>query len=222
MTTVNTNIIAIDGPAASGKGTLARALAEHLGYAYLDTGALYRGIAFEVLEAGRQPDSEPDALAAATRLKEKIRTTSAAAVLGNPALREEIISQAASRVASIPALRKALVDLQRRFALEAEKGAVLDGRDIGTQICPHAPVKLFVTADLKVRALRRLKELQSRGKDATHEAVLKDMRARDQQDQERTAAPLRPAEDAVILDTSDMDAQQALTKALEIVMPKLG
>ena len=205
-------IIAIDGPAASGKGTLARKLAQTLGFALLDTGALYRAVAFEVLEAGANPESADHAANAAQSLKTKIEAAAAPAdILGNPALREERTGDAASKVAAIPAVREALFHLQRDFAKnpgDAYKGAILDGRDIGTVICPDADLKLFITASTEVRAQRRLKELQSKDISATYDPVLADMRARDARDSERSSAPLKPADDAVLIDTSDLGADE--------------
>lgn len=224
----NKPVIAIDGPAASGKGTLARALAEKLGFAFMDTGALYRGVAFEVLEADNDPDSTTDAEKAALLLAQKIEHADKPAdILGNPKLREEIVGQTASKVAALQEVREALLKLQRDFAAnpgKSYKGAVLDGRDIGTVICPDADLKLFITAQMEVRAKRRLKELQSKDISVTYDAVLADMRARDARDSERSSAPLKPADDAVTIDTSSLSAEQvfdlAYKKALAMIHAK--
>lgn len=209
-------VIAIDGPAASGKGTLARGLAEKLGYAYLDTGKLYRVVGKAVLEAGGDPDDPDDAIPEARDFRDNFNP----ALLSDPGLARDDVGQAASKVSAIPEVREALLQLQRSFALsppEGFNGAVLDGRDIGTVICPEAAHKLYVTAETEIRAQRRHKELQSRGIVATYEAVLADMRQRDARDSGRQAAPLKPAKDAVVLDTSDLDASQTLEAALRII-----
>ncbi|RMD65226.1 MAG: (d)CMP kinase [Alphaproteobacteria bacterium] len=205
-------IIAIDGPSAAGKGTLARRLAEALDLAYLDTGLLYRAVAAKVLESGADPD---DAEAAA-------RTAAALALddLARPDLRDERIAQAASRVAAIPEVRTALLDLQRRFAHTppgGKRGAVLDGRDIGTVVCPEADVKLFVTASPEARARRRHKELLARGETSIYPRVVAEMRARDARDSARATAPLKPAADAVVLDTSEMDPDAVFRAAMDII-----
>lgn len=213
-------VIAIDGPAASGKGTLARKIAGKLGYAYLDTGALYRTVAKRVLDQGQDPAIAAHAIEAANWLQQNVTPE----LLANPAIRTDEVSVAAARVADVPAVRQALLDLQRNFAQnpgKAYKGAVLDGRDIGTVICPAAQVKLFVIADVAVRAQRRLKELQSKGIAATYEAVLKDMRERDARDAGREAAPMKPAEDAVTLDSSALGPDEVLEKALAVIAEKL-
>lgn len=207
-------IIAIDGPAASGKGTLARKLAQRLGYAYLDTGALYRAVAFRVLEAGNQADNEGDAINAA-----QIPFTSED--LENPALRTDTVGTAASQVAKIPAVREALLQFQKNFAAQpsdpALGGVILDGRDIGTVICPDANVKLFVTASTEERSKRRYLELTAKGLDTSYEAVLADMLERDERDQNRSTAPLKPAADAHILDTSTMSEAEVMERALSII-----
>ncbi len=221
-------IIAIDGPAASGKGTLSRNIAEKLGYAHMDTGSLYRAVAFEVLEMGGDPENADDALKGADSLANKIKNddpSSSGFILHNAKLRGDEVAQAASVVAAMEPVRKQLVILQRTFAQnpgEGYQGAVLDGRDIGTVICPEADVKLFVTANIEVRAGRRMKELQSRGIEATNGTVLEDMRARDARDTERKSSPLKPAEDAVMLDTSQLSESEVLEKALEIIQGKMS
>lgn len=193
--------IAIDGPAASGKGTLSRAIAAHYGYAHLDTGLLYRAVGALVL-AGVDP------LEAAQNLR--------AEDLDNPELRTDRVAQAASKVAVLPDVRAALVDFQRAFAARSG-GAVLDGRDIGTVICPEAPVKLFVIASPEIRAERRLKELLGRGQETDYETVLADVRARDERDMNRAEAPLRPAQDAATIDTSDLSIDDAIAKAIGVI-----
>lgn len=209
-------IIAIDGPAASGKGTLARRLADHFGLAFLDTGGLYRATALRALAMG---DPREPALA----------ETAAKAVeakdLDDPRLREERVAEAASIVAAIPAVRAALLAFQRDFAHRppaAFKGAVLDGRDIGTVVCPDADVKLFVTASAEARALRRFKELQERGLEAIYQRVLQDIEQRDARDRERPTAPLRRADDAIELDTTTLDADAAFARAVALVEQQLA
>lgn len=213
MTT--SKIIAIDGPAASGKGTLARELAEALNFAHMDTGALYRAVGYEVLKAGGEPENETDALAGCKILAEKLEGSDP---LSNPDLRTDESGNAASKVAVIQSVRDALITIQRNFAQNPAaryEGAILDGRDIGTVICPDAPLKLYVTANMEIRAERRTKELQSKGLDVTNRAVLEDMRARDARDSGRKAAPLRPAEDAIVIDTSNLDQAEMLEIAIE-------
>ncbi|MBT8455599.1 MAG: (d)CMP kinase [Rhodobacteraceae bacterium] len=190
--------IAIDGPAASGKGTISKALAAHFGFAHLDTGLLYRAVGRRML-SGEVP------LRAA-------QTLSARDLEGDD-LRGPDVAQAASKVAAIPEVRTALVDFQRAFARRAG-GAVLDGRDIGTVICPEAELKLYVTASDAVRAERRHAELQGRGLTVDYDQVLADLRERDARDSERAAAPLKPAGDAVVLDTSDLSIEDALAQAI--------
>ena len=201
-------VIAIDGPAASGKGTLARRLAEHYGLPHLDTGLLYRAVACSLIDEGLPLDDVTAAEAAARGLSltefdpERLRT------------RE--MGEASSVVAAIPAVRAALIDMQRSFAARAE-GAVLDGRDIGTVICPNAPVKIFVTATPETRAQRRALELAGRGEEVDYTVILEDVRARDARDSERALAPLKAADDAIILDTSALDRDEAFAAALAIV-----
>ena len=196
--------VAIDGPAAAGKGTIARAVAEHFGFGYLDTGLLYRATGARVADG-------LDPLTAAEGLTE--------ADLARGDLRSAAAGQAASQVAALPEVRAALVAFQRDFA-RRDGGAVLDGRDIGTVICPDADVKLFVTASDVVRAERRWRELDDPA--LAVESVLDDLRARDRRDSERTTAPLRPAEDAVILDTSALDIAAAIAAAVGHVQARMG
>lgn len=205
-------IIAIDGPAAAGKGTLARRLGETLDLAYLDTGALYRAVGLAVIRDGGNPADEMTAAEAARKL--------VIDHLNDPALRTEEAGAAASKVAAFDSVRAALLDFQRRFAHRPPaglRGAVLDGRDIGTVVCPEAPVKIFVTASVDERARRRFEELQEGGGDIIYAAVLSEMQERDARDQNRSVAPLKPADDAAILDTSELDADAAFAAALEIV-----
>lgn len=197
--------VAIDGPAAAGKGTISKAVAAHFGLAHLDTGLLYRAVGRRTLD-GTDP-----AQAAALLTAEE---------LGQGNLRTAEIAQAASKVAVIPEVRAALVDFQRSFARRTG-GAVLDGRDIGTIICPEADVKLFVTASPEVRAERRYLELVENGADVTRAQVLADVRERDTRDMERSEAPLKPAEDAVQLDTSNLSVDEALARAISVVQREL-
>jgi cytidylate kinase len=204
---VSVFVVAIDGPAAAGKGTLARRLAAELRLPYLDTGLLYRAVGRRALDAGEQP-SDPDAAGRAARAL-------APADLERPDLRGPEADAAAAAAAAIPAVRDALLQFQRDFA--ASRGAVLDGRDIGTVIFPDAPAKLFVTADLATRARRRWAELAARGAAVPLEHVEAEMAARDAADAARAAAPLRPAPDAHLLDTSALDPDQAFAAALAYV-----
>ena len=198
-------IIAIDGPAAAGKGTLARRLAQELGLPYLDTGLLYRAVGRRVLDAGGDPADAATAEAQARALQP--------ADLQRTDLRGPAADQAASLVASIPGVRAALLAFQRSF----KDGAVLDGRDIGTVVFPDAQVKLFVTASLDARAQRRWRELQAKGAAGTLASVQSDMAVRDELDRARAAAPLRPAQDAVTIDTTAMDPDAAFAAAMAVV-----
>ena len=198
--------IAIDGPAASGKGTVSRRLAAEYGFAHLDTGLLYRAVGQRMLD-GVEPVE-----AARTLVPEALEAD---------ALRTAEAGQAASRVAAIPEVRQALLDFQRAFARRAG-GAVLDGRDIGTVICPDAEVKLFVTASAETRARRRFEELAGKGHDVTLEAVLADVKARDDRDMGRVDAPLKPAPDAVHIDTTDLSIDEAVAKARAVVEARQG
>jgi len=198
--------IAIDGPAAAGKGTISKAVAAHFGFAHLDTGLLYRATGRRVLD-GLDPVEAAQRLRAEDLERGDLRTPEAA--------------DAASKVAAIPEVRAALVDFQRAFARRSG-GAVLDGRDIGTVICPDAEVKLFVTASAEVRAERRYLELTGKGHDVTRAQVLADVKERDARDSERAAAPLKPAPDAVVLDTSDLSIDEAVARAIAVVAAKRG
>ena len=211
---MTTPVIAVDGTAASGKGTLARRLARQLGYAYLDTGLLYRatGLMTLSLYPDREEITEEMAIVAVQAITSE--------TMENPALRDEATTQRASKVAAMPSVRAALIEQQRNFAKnppENTAGAILDGRDIGTVICPNADHKIYVDADLEIRAARRVKELLERGDEAIHARVLQDMRERDARDSSRSVAPLVPADDAFIMDTTRMDANAAFAAALEFI-----
>ena len=197
-------IIAVDGPAAAGKGTIARALAKHFGYHFLDTGSLYRMVGLSALRSGGEPITARAAMAAAMSLNPQ--------EFSDAELRSEQVGAAASIVAAIPEVRAALLELQRAFARK-EPGAVLDGRDIGTVVCPEAEAKLFITASPEVRARRRQAELGA----ADYDAILADIRARDERDSQRATAPLMAAADAVTLDTSDLDRDAAIAAAVRAV-----
>jgi cytidylate kinase len=201
-------IIAIDGPAASGKGTLGKRLAQHYHYRHLDTGVIYRAVAWSLLQAGADPDDELVAVAAALELDPE--------KFGNPILKTQRIGEAASVVAAIPKVREVLLNFQRQFA-EGPPGAVLDGRDVGTVICPNADVKIFVVADPAVRARRRTLEARARGEEADEAAVLADIIKRDERDQNRPVAPLKPAADAHVLDNSRLDIEAGVRAAIAIV-----
>ncbi len=198
-------IIAIDGPAASGKGTIARQLAKHYGLPHLDTGLLYRAVAKAALDAGYKLDDRARVVEVALNLDP--------ALFDETQLKTHAVGEAASIVAAIPDVRAALFNFQQEFAA-AERGAVLDGRDIGTVICPHADVKLFVTASPEERARRRTLELIAQGQDAREPDVLADILRRDERDRSRTVAPLRPAPDANVLDTTNLDIKSAVAAAI--------
>jgi len=201
-------IIAIDGPAASGKGTLGKRLARHYGFRHLDTGVIYRAVAKAMLDAGADLNDEMLAVSAASELDP--------GNFGDPALRVQAVADAASVVSAIPRVREVLLNFQRRFA-EDPPGAVLDGRDIGTVICPDADVKIFVVADPAVRARRRALEARSRGEPADEAAILADILRRDARDQNRAIAPLKPAADAYLLDNSNLDIEGGVRAAIDIV-----
>jgi cytidylate kinase len=213
-------VIAVDGPAASGKGTLAKMMADRLGYAYLDTGALYRAVALATLELGGNPEKYADVAPALAMVKRNLTPE----LLANPALRSHDVSEASSRVSALPEVRSALIDYQRAFARnlpDGVGGAVLDGRDIGTVICPGADLKFFVTATPEVRARRRYEELKTRAQGLTLEKVLSDIQQRDQRDSTRKVAPALAANDAHILDTTNLNRSETLQKAVEIIHSKL-
>ncbi len=210
--TASSFVVAIDGPTASGKGTLAKRLARHLGFAHLDSGLLYRAVGLRLLRAGRDPAAPGTAAEAARALDP--------GDLGDPELRAERTGVAASVVAAIPEVRAALLDFQRRFAAAppgGAPGAVIDGRDIGTVVCPSADAKIFLDAGVEVRAARREKELREKGAPTIEGAVLRDLQERDARDRNRAASPLMRADDAFVLDTTDMDADQAFAKALAYI-----
>ncbi|HJU32483.1 MAG TPA: (d)CMP kinase [Hyphomicrobiaceae bacterium] len=206
-------IIAIDGPAASGKGTLAKRIAGHFGLHHLDTGLLYRAVARDVRRQGGALDDAEAAVKAARELDP--------GTLDDPALRGRGAGEAASIVARVAEVRAALRDLQRRFALQPP-GAVLDGRDIGTVVCPDADIKIYVTAAPDVRARRRFLELEGRGETATFEEILADIHRRDERDAAREASPMRPAPDAFLLDTSNLDIEAAFDTAVGVILGKAG
>lgn len=205
-------VIAVDGPAASGKGTIARALAERFDLPLMDTGLLYRAVALNLWRWGGNPASVFEAL----RACEDLNLDS-----GDPELRSEAVSKIASAISAYPAVRAALLDRQQAFARQPG-GAVLDGRDIGTVIAPEAEVKLYITASPEVRARRRMKELEGRGMKAGYEDVLADIHSRDKRDSTRAAAPLRPAPDAILLDTSALDVGEAIAEAIHLTEQRLS
>lgn len=204
-------VIAVDGPAASGKGTIARALAQHFGLPFMDTGLLYRAVALNLWRWGGDPANEFEALRACDELNLDE---------GDPELRSEPVSKIASRISAYPGVRAALLERQQSFARQPA-GAVLDGRDIGTVIAPDADVKLFVTATAEVRAERRMRELESRGMHAGYDDVLADIRARDKRDSTREVAPLVPAKDAMLLDTSNLGIEASIAEAVRMVEQRL-
>jgi cytidylate kinase len=205
-------VIAVDGPAASGKGTIARAIARELGLPHMDTGLLYRAVALKLWRWGGDPSSEFEALRACHELGLDPE---------DPELRSEPVSKIASSISAYPSVRTALLERQQEFAGQPG-GAVLDGRDIGSVIAPDADVKLFVTASAEVRAQRRLRELLQRGMKAHYEDVLADIQARDARDSAREVAPLKQAPDAILLDTSELDVDEAIAEAFRLVREKLG
>jgi cytidylate kinase len=217
---VNPVIIAIDGPSASGKGTIAKRLAAHFDFAHLDTGLLYRAVGVAVRRTGGDPANAHAAGKAALELKAETIMASAS----DSALRDDAAAVAASQVGAIPNVRAALLQFQNNFCTHPpgnKKGAVLDGRDIGTVIAPNAPVKIYVTASTEARTDRRYKELLARGEKVSRDDVLMDMKARDERDAKRAISPTKPAVDAVILDTSSMTADEAYEAALKIAQDRL-
>ena len=208
-------IIAIDGSAASGKGTLAKRLATHLGLSHLDTGALYRAVDLQLLNAGQDPKNIKENQCVRSCFELDIALTA------SPLIRSEKVAEMASVVAAMPAVRAALLDLQRQFAATPPdpNGAILDGRDIGTVVLPHADFKFFIDADINTRAERRTKELLQAGQSVMFHDVLTDMQERDKRDWSRSAAPLRPADDAISIDTSFMDVDDVVALALSHITP---
>jgi CMP/dCMP kinase len=205
-------VIAVDGPAASGKGTLAKKLADRLGYAYLDTGALYRAVGLAVLEMGGDPAQFSDVAPAISIIKRNLTPE----LLANPALRTPAVAEAASKVGALPEVRIALLDFQRQFAMNPPGnlgGAVLDGRDIGTVVCPDADLKFFVTAEVETRAERRFKETAN----ATFDDVLADLKTRDERDSTRKAAPTRAADDAYVIDTTALGVSEVVEEAIAVI-----
>lgn len=206
-------VIAVDGPAASGKGTIARALAAHFGLPHMDTGMLYRAVALSMVRFGGDPGNEFEAVRACEG--------TAQVSPDDPELRSEIVGSIASRISAYPGVRSALIERQRSFS-GRPTGAVLDGRDIGTVIAPGATAKLFVTASADVRARRRQAELMARGKSAHFDDILIDIKARDERDSGRAAAPLAQAADAMLLDTSEMDIDEAIAAAIRLVEERIA
>ncbi len=206
------NVIAVDGPAASGKGTVAKKLAEKLNYAYLDTGKLYRAVGLSVVRFGGDAEDEDAALDAANSLDY--------AQLDDPELKSDVAASAASKVAAMPSVRASLLEFQKNFASHPPvgmDGAILDGRDIGTVVCPEADSKIYMTASVEIRAERRHKELLQRAETSIYERVLEDLKERDERDSNRAVAPLKPASDAVIIDTSMLSIDEALAAAMKVV-----
>lgn len=210
-------IIAIDGPAASGKGTLARKLAQHFDYAYLDTGALYRAVALQVSRTGGNAENEQDAVRAAMRLDQ--------CDLDDPEIKNESTGGQASKVAAIPAVRALLLRFQHQFAEKppgGKAGAVLDGRDIGTVVCPGADIKLFITANVETRAKRRFSEqFGATGNDEEFQAILEDLIQRDERDMNRAISPLKAAENAHLLDTTNSDIEAVFEMALKLISDRM-
>lgn len=204
-------IIAIDGPAASGKGTLAIKVAQHFRLPHLDTGLLYRAVARLVCDRGQALQDEQAAMKAAREIDARL--------LSDTRLRDRSMGEGASVVAAFPGVREALVDYQKHFAAQSP-GAVLDGRDIGTVICPDADVKLFVTASVEERAKRRFKELSGKGEAVSYEGILSDLEKRDRRDASRSTAPLKAAEDAILIDTTNLGPNETLTTALSVIEKK--
>ena len=212
MTSQKTLVIAVDGPAASGKGTIARALARHFGLPHMDTGMLYRAVALNLWRWGGDPGNEFEALRACHELGFDP---------DDPELRSEPVSRIASAISAYAGVRAALLERQQDFAGQSG-GSVLDGRDIGTVIAPDADVKLFVTATPEIRARRRMGELMARGMPSHYEDVLADIRSRDARDSHRDVAPLKPADDAILLDTTELDVDAAIAEAIRLVEERLA
>lgn len=218
--------IAVDGPSASGKGTLARRLADQFHLFYLDSGSIYRAAAKRILDLGKNPDSPEDALSAAIYVRDHLTSE----MIEDPALRNDVVADATSRSCRFPPVREIITDTLRLYAThppvrahsKAFQGSILDGRDIGTVVCPDATVKLFVTAKAEVRAERRFKELTGKGIETTYDHVLEDMYERDARDSGRETAPLKAADDAIHFDTSEMDIDAAFDQAVEVIRKKLA
>jgi cytidylate kinase len=217
--------IAVDGPSASGKGTLARRLAEQFHLFYLDTGSVYRAAAKRILDLGGNPDDPESAVSAATYVRDHLTWE----MIDNPDLRTDQVADATSRLSRFPPVREIITETLRLYANHPPinskhknfQGSVLDGRDIGTVVCPFADVKLYVTANPEIRAERRFKELSGKGIVTTYETVLQDMMDRDARDSGRAAAPLKPAKDAIIFDTSSMNIETAFEEAVQIIRNKI-
>jgi CMP/dCMP kinase len=199
-------IIAVDGPSAAGKGTVARAIAKELGYHFLDTGSLYRMVGLEMLRIQKNDE------ASATVIASSLKPSS----FNDTELRSEAVAAMASKVAAMPAVRAALLQFQRNFAKQ-KPGTVLDGRDIGTVVCPNADLKFFVTASSQERARRRHAELKSLGQDVEFEDVFDDIQARDERDATRAVAPSKPADDAILIDTSELDRDEVLSAVMQVI-----
>lgn len=218
--------IAVDGPSASGKGTLARRLAEQFHLFYLDSGSVYRAVAKRILDLGKNPDDPEDGVSAALYVRDHLTSE----MIDNPALRNDIVADATSRSCRFPPVRDIITETLRFYANHPPvsksnkpfQGSILDGRDIGTVVCPHADVKLYVTANAEIRAQRRFKELSAKGIETSYETVLQYMQDRDARDSGRETAPLKPAADAIHFDTSTMDADTAFEKAVEVIRQKLA
>lgn len=218
--------IAVDGPSASGKGTLARRLADQFHLFYLDSGSVYRATAKRILDLGKNPDNPEDAVSAAIYVRDNLTFE----MIEDPALRNDVVADATSRASRFPPVRDIITETLQLYANhppvhqhhKAYQGSILDGRDIGTVVCPNADVKLFVTASAEIRAERRFKELSAKGIQTTYEAVLQDMQDRDARDSGRETAPLKAAPDAIHFDTSTMDADAAFEKAVDVIRQKLA
>jgi CMP/dCMP kinase len=206
-------IITVDGPSAAGKGTIARAVATHLGYHFLDTGSLYRMVGLAMLNAGKTADDVKAAVGFANSLEPS--------KIADRDLRTETVAAMASEVAAIPEVRTALLEFQRQFA-KRQPGAVLDGRDIGTVVCPDADLKFFVTASTQVRATRRRAELKTFGINADYETVLDDIMARDERDANRASAPTKQADDAIMIDTSELDREEVIAAVMGVIADHMG
>ena len=218
--------IAVDGPSASGKGTLARRLAEQFHLYYLDTGGVYRAAAKRVLDLGKNPDSPEDAVSAAMYVRDHLTVD----MIEDPSLRNDVVADATSRLSRFPPVRDIITETLRLYATHPPvrvghkpfQGSILDGRDIGTVVCPNAEVKLYVTASTEIRAERRFKELTAKGIETSYETVFQDMADRDARDSGREASPLKPAADAIHFDTSDLNSDTAFEKAVEVVRSKIA